>query len=320
MDRPDVASTIRHGRPASSRPLAGGADYGLEFETSRDLGPDHRVQVHALRITFEAPPPSALVFSAIILEDSGTGRTQRVDANIISHMDEGAWSEIRPLSNGWIFAKYNNSLGLAWLVDTVVPVSSDAALEAVRGGRLPSGDAFDPASVAVVENAASVTLPRRTNQSRGSVRVLSLDNDRWVLESTTPHPAFLVVSQSYDQGWQATVNRQPTPLLATNYIVQGLPVPAGTSRIVLRYRPMSVLVGALVSGTAAAFLALAIGTSLFRRRRGAKSRPETDQAYRFPLLNWSSVTSALRRHLSARILSMSANGSGGPTAASLRAG
>jgi hypothetical protein len=275
IDRPDIASTIRHRRPTSSRAPVGGPAYGLEFETTRELGHDHRpVQVHALRVTLESPSPGAIAFSAIILEDSGTGRTQRVDANIISLTDEGAWSEIRPLANGQIFAKYNNSLGLAWLVDTVVSVSSEAALEVVRGGRLPSGEAFDPASVAVVESAAAVTFSSGTSKSRGSARVLSLDNDRWILESKTPHAAFLVVSQSYDQGWQATVNGQQTPLLATNYLVQGLPVPAGTSRIELRYRPTSVLVGGWVSGTAAAFLMLAIGMGLFRRhRRAVVARP-----------------------------------------------
>jgi hypothetical protein len=55
--------------------------------------------------------------------------------------------------------------------------------------------------------------------------------------------------------------------MATDYLIQGLLVPAGTSRIELRYRPTSVLVGALVSGTTTALLAIAIGAGLFRRHR-----------------------------------------------------
>ena len=54
--------------------------------------------------------------------------------------------------------------------------------------------------------------------------------------SRRTHPALVVVRNSYDAGWSATVDGAPAPLLATDYLVQGVAVPSGTHEIRLVYR------------------------------------------------------------------------------------
>ena len=53
---------------------------------------------------------------------------------------------------------------------------------------------------------------------------------------TTADPALVVVRNSYDPGWSATVDGAPAPVLATDYLVQGVAVPPGTHEIRLVYR------------------------------------------------------------------------------------
>src|SRR5919106_1430455 len=47
-------------------------------------------------------------------------------------------------------------------------------------------------------------------------------------------PALLVVRNGWDPGWQATVDGRPTPVLVTDYLLQGIVVPAGRHTVELR--------------------------------------------------------------------------------------
>ena len=101
---------------------------------------------------------------------------------------------------------------------------------------------------------------------KGTVKILSIENDRWLLESNADSPAFLVISQSFDPGWIAYVNGRKTPLLATDYILQGLKVHAGATRIELRYFPTSFIFGAGVTAISFMVVIFVIGWSLLRRK------------------------------------------------------
>ena len=80
-------------------------------------------------------------------------------------------------------------------------------------------------------------------------------------------PALVVVRNSYDAGWSATVDGAPAPLLATDYLVQGVPVPAGTHEIRLVYRDDDVAKGALAGIVIWIMLLLSIGVALLWERR-----------------------------------------------------
>ena len=60
-------------------------------------------------------------------------------------------SHVEFQQQGRISANYRRALGYAWLVDSVVPLASAAALKVVQQGKLPDEKSFDPARTAVVE-------------------------------------------------------------------------------------------------------------------------------------------------------------------------
>jgi hypothetical protein len=72
-------------------------------------------------------------------------------------------------------------------------------------------------------------------------------------------PGYLVVLQSFDPRWQASVDGQPAVLRRANVGFQALPVPAGRHDVELRYRPFAVVLGfgitALTLAAAAVVLA-----------------------------------------------------------------
>src|SRR6185436_2424139 len=79
-------------------------------------------------------------------------------------------------------------------------------------------------------------------------------------------PTFLVVRDSFAPGWQAWVAGAPAPILRADGRHRAVPVPAGTSRVELAYRPPRLVAGCGVTlAAAAAWLALFLAPSRPRR-------------------------------------------------------
>lgn len=80
----------------------------------------------------------------------------------------------------------------------------------------------------------------------------------------TDGPTWLVVAQTWAPGWEASVNEVAVPVMRANHAFQALPVPAGESRVSLRYRERRLGTGALISLIS---LGLALGLLVRTRRR-----------------------------------------------------
>jgi uncharacterized membrane protein YfhO len=57
----------------------------------------------------------------------------------------------------------------------------------------------------------------------------------------------MVVSEADYPGWSATVNGRPATIYKVNGALRGIGVPAGHSRVVMRYAPWTVYAGGAVS-------------------------------------------------------------------------
>jgi hypothetical protein len=126
-----------------------------------------------------------------------------------------------------------------------------------------TADGFDGRRLAIVETGNPPALPAPAGQD--TVTLVAQSVNRIAFACTTATPRFLVVSEMYFPGWQATVDGAPTPIYRTNYLFRGIVVPAGRHTVTFDYRPRSVRVGAAISAFALliALVALAAG----RRRR-----------------------------------------------------
>lgn len=77
--------------------------------------------------------------------------------------------------------------------------------------------------------------------------VLSREPMRVEVETSSAQPSFLVLTDSYDPGWQATVDGQPARIVRANQIFRSVELPAGRHRIVFRYVPVWLYLGVAVS-------------------------------------------------------------------------
>jgi len=100
--------------------------------------------------------------------------------------------------------------------------------------------------------------PRRPGiDSPGESRFVSYLPDRLQLQVSARRDALVVLLDSYDPGWRASVDGRPAPVLRVNVAFRAVPVPAGDHRVEMRYRPPALLLGVAVSALVAAIAAAA---------------------------------------------------------------
>ncbi len=140
--------------------------------------------------------------------------------------------------------------------------------------------AFDPARTAVLESDPGITavLPSPGRHVPGgwplpSATYLETDPAHVRLDVTTADPAIVLVRNSYDPGWSATVDGHPAPVLPADYLMQGVPVGPGHHIINLTYRDTSVINGLKASAAAWGTLLLAFLAALLIELR-AKRRSQ----------------------------------------------
>ena len=73
-----------------------------------------------------------------------------------------------------------------------------------------------------------------------------------------PRPGLLYASESFFDGWRATLNGTAAPILPANYAFRAVAVPAGRSRVVFTYWPPGLTVGLWLSGLSAVIAGLAL--------------------------------------------------------------
>jgi hypothetical protein len=139
----------------------------------------------------------------------------------------------------------NESAALAALKLELTPERNDVVVEGPigAGARLPAG-------------AGRVTVVR---DQAGEIALATEDSA----------PGLLVVGESFNPGWQASVDGGDRPILRANDLFMAVELPAGAHRVLLRYEPATGRVGLAVSAVALAILAgLMVPLRKYWRRLG----------------------------------------------------
>jgi Bacterial membrane protein YfhO len=148
----------------------------------------------------------------------------------------------------------------------------------VRGARAAlaasTAPSFDGRRVAVTERplAGLRQDDGRERSAAGRARLRSYGPERVVASATARRRGLLVLTDVHFPGWKATVDGRDVPIERVDYLLRGVPIPAGTHRVEFSYEPASVRAGWIVSiASALAVLAAALlGWRNRRRRRAAR--------------------------------------------------
>lgn len=154
------------------------------------------------------------------------------------------------------------ALPRAWLVSQAASRDETQQQAILRGERRDEmlGD-FDPLRVALLEPAAQTRVnpllfAAQPSAATGQVSIVARQADRMRLQTRHTQPNLLVLSEPWFPGWHATVDGKPAEILRVDYLLRGIALPSGAHTVELRFRPVSLLVGAGIS--ASTWLALAV--------------------------------------------------------------
>lgn len=124
----------------------------------------------------------------------------------------------------------------------------------------------DLSAVAFVEDGApSGWIGEAGTTGAGLARFEVDDPEHLVIEVDASARGFLVLADQYFPGWRAQVNGTEMPIMRANYLFRAVEVPAGKSRVELRYLPPSLLAGVAISA-ATAMVLLLLAVVSYRRR------------------------------------------------------
>ena len=198
--------------------------------------------------------------------------------------DPRRWREVGHPNPRSPYAEYRlfenlRSLPPAWLVTEVEEAWEGDQLKLLRGEiRDRHGEHFDPRTTVLVDMPRPYDEPERQwyrqpgyqkvppGNSPGEARIADLRADRLTIEVNAAHPAILVVSEVADPDWRVTIDGHHAEWHRVDYVLRGLPVPAGQHIVEFRYRPAKVALGALCSAVSALLIAPAIVLGSRRRR------------------------------------------------------
>lgn len=222
--------------------------------------------VAADRLALEVPPmPGWVAIDRITVVDAA-GASHPLSTPTLFLSDARRWREVERFKTSRTsdrerddaadddteFVVYENLRAQpgAWLVSEVVTLPEPDIVAALRHGQLPDGRRFDPASTALTLTEAPVP-PRRFDTGPGQVTVTSVDDGRATIEVSSGG-GFLVWSEAFYPGWQATIDGRPVDIERTDLHLQGVEVPAGRHRVEFSFHSRSLRLGTLLSALALA--------------------------------------------------------------------
>src|SRR5262249_51782829 len=91
----------------------------------------------------------------------------------------------------------------------------------------------------------------------GTARVDEYSADTVRVQTQASADAWLVLSDTFYPGWNATIDGQPAQLLRGDVLFRVVPIPAGEHEVVFRFDPPSIKIGAAITAVALALVALA---------------------------------------------------------------
>lgn len=120
--------------------------------------------------------------------------------------------------------------------------------------RLIEDPSFDPTREIILPEGAPVSAPPTP---MGTSRIVEWKPDRVRIEADLASPGYVVLVDSYDPSWRATVDGAPADILRANVAFRAVRLPPGRHLVEMACRPASVRLGLAISAlTAAALLVL----------------------------------------------------------------
>lgn len=135
-----------------------------------------------------------------------------------------------------------DALGAAWFVSNVQEVDNpDALLQALKNTD------FKNTALVLKEELSDNFRRSYSKDSMAQIKLTITKPDQLTYAVKTDTPQFAVFSEMYyPKGWKASIDGKPVAIVNVNYVLRGLPIAAGSSKVEFKFEPEVVKQGTLV--------------------------------------------------------------------------
>jgi len=151
------------------------------------------------------------------------------------------------------------ALGNAWTVDSLIwAKNADEEMAAMR--------TLNPARAAVIREEDRASVGNFTPGAPGQIQLTAYKANELTYSVNNPNPVFAVFSEMHYRGnidWIAYLDGQPVDHIRVNYILRGMPLPAGQHELVFRFAPPSFEKGVKLSFASSILLWLLVAGGVF---------------------------------------------------------
>ena len=153
--------------------------------------------------------------------------------------------------------------GNAWLVKNVFAVPS--ADDEILGLRK-----IDTKTQAITTEKQKIAVTAKDSYSgEGSIKLLSYSPNKLAYASDTKSDEFAVFSEIYyPKGWNAYIDGSVQPHIPVNYVLRGLPVPAGKHTIEFKFEPETYASSNKMAMIGSILMFLTIGFGMYLHKKG----------------------------------------------------
>ncbi|NWG04920.1 MAG: YfhO family protein [Syntrophaceae bacterium] len=203
-------------------------------------------------IDFHWTGPSGIIgIQKITLFDEPTGQSYFILGRLGDLANPARWHYIEDIGSINVYENLR-AMPRAWLVSEVVSAKAEEILHAIKSSQLPNGRPFNPSQTALVEEPLSFKVKEWDEKS--TAQVVHLSNTNMEIHTHSASPSFLVLSDVYYPGWEATIDGKPTHIFQTNYVLRGVMIPQGGHIVRFEFKPKVFYVGAVISALSLLFL------------------------------------------------------------------
>jgi hypothetical protein len=238
-DRPSLAGLLAHQR----------ARVALDFEETTPEGEDY--VAHLYEADIQLPTPVAqgpITFSptnpAVQVEIYGLGLMDA--AGRVASLDLASREGFSRLSGELM--RDSRALPRAYVLPREQAFSA-ARHPGLTATQLVASPDMDAHTMVLIENDPNTTAePSGSAQAAAATRVDDLGPNAVRVVATADRPSYLVLSDFYHRGWTARVDGQPTRVLIANALFRAVAIDQGTHVVDFHFEPVSILIGAVISG------------------------------------------------------------------------
>lgn len=251
-DNPDSKSPIQHSRAKifDSLPKSTQNSSVTSYDShnyAATLILDKPQQVNNITLRYVGPPGVVANIHKITIKNDRLNQFYplKITNDLLSVLaNTSRWHPVENIDETIIYENLR-AMPRTWLVPEVVSAKPDRVIHTIKSSKLPDGRLYDPSKIAFVEE--SLNFKVKNFDAQATAKIVQLDDSRIEVKTNSQSPAFLVLSDVYYPGWQATIDSKVTHIFQTNYLLRGILLPRGNHVIRFEFKPASFHIGAGIS-------------------------------------------------------------------------